>query len=97
MNKIYKQQDLDLIQPIINESIQKMNIFIDKNGLKDGGTCVMGEGLYIDFLPKGKRKPIRKEIVGQPFQGNNYRALKYAQQFLLSKGITTYYDSGRMD
>lgn len=97
MSKVYKQQDLDLIQPIINETIQKMLIFIDKNRLKDGGTCVIGEGLYIDFLPKGKRKPIQKDIIGQPFQGNNYRALKYAQEFLSSKGITTYYSPGRMD
>lgn len=95
--KIYKKEDLKILEPIISLVLIKMDKYIIENGLRDGGTCVMGEGLDIDYLPPRCRKPIRLQIIRQPFQGNNFKALDYARKLLKESGINVYYNHGRMD
>lgn len=94
---IYNPESLKSIEHHIAKAIDLMNDHINKNKLRDGGTCVMGEGIDINFIPKGKRKPVRMQIVSQPFQGNNRPALIVAQKHLEAQGIKVYYNPGRMD
>lgn len=95
--KYYKNADLNWIRPLADEAKKLMDQFIDENQLRDGGTCVMGEGIDILVVPPRCRKPIQVQIVRQPFQGNNERALLYAKQWLESKGVQCSYNAGRMD
>lgn len=83
--------------PIVAQAIEKMNQYIIDKKLRDGGTCVMGEGLEVQVLPPRCRNPVMVQVVRQPFQGNNYQALRYAQEYLKSQGIETKYNQGRMD
>lgn len=67
-------------------------------GLKDGGTCVMGEGIFVWVLPSRRHKyPVKQFLVEQPFQGNNRPALLPALQYLRAVGVDAHYDCGRMD
>lgn len=95
--KNYKQADLKWIEPLASEATQLMNQFIIDTGLKDGGTCVMGECIEINVVPPRCRLPKRHVIVHQPFQGNNQRALRCAMDWLLSRGVECRYNCGRMD
>lgn len=71
---------------------------IVKNNLKDGGTCVVGEGIYVWVLPSRRHKiPVKQFIVTQPFQGNNRPALLPALEYLRKVGVDAHYDCGRMD
>lgn len=94
---IYNPESLKAIEHHIIAAIKIMDRHIVENNIRDGGTCVIVEGIEIDFLPKGKRKPQKLQIIRQPFQGNNWEPLMIAQKYLQSQGIKTYYNCGRMD
>lgn len=79
-------------------AIEFMQEVIKTKGLRDGGSCVIGEGLYIEYLPSKRHKyPHRMFIVDQPFQGNNHLALYPVRDWLLEKGIKVKYAHGRLD
>jgi hypothetical protein len=95
--KVYKQVDLERINSLANVAIIAMHRFIEEHKLRDGGSCVMGEGIEIMYVAPGKRKPRPLMIVSQPFQGNNYEALMRAKQSLEANGVDCQYNCGRMD
>ncbi len=44
----------------IKEITERLRTFIDCTawiGIEDRGTCVLGNGIAVNYIPKGKRKP----------------------------------------
>lgn len=71
-----------------------------RQGQPDRGTCTLGKGFEIYFLPKRARKPIRRKIVHCNFvQGNvtAYETGRVVKEFLAEHGVQAEYDDGVMD
>lgn len=69
-------------------------------GQPDRGTCTLGKGFEIYYLPKRARKPIRRKIVHCNFvQGNvtAYETGHVVKKFLAEHGVQAEYDDGVMD
>lgn len=79
----------------------KMEEYFKANG--DRGCAVLGAGIYIHFLPKGKRKPDKLCIINpqpiSPAQGECTwsGSAKDVVAFLKTKGIHSWFECGRMD
>jgi hypothetical protein len=67
----------------------------------DTGTCVLGAGICIYVILKGKRNPSRMNIIRAPFQGNvgSYQALKPCLEYLQTNcpELGAYWEDGNMD
>ena len=67
------------------------------------GTCVVGAGFYLSFLPDGAKKPRAWMFLSAdsvtPAQGasNWEHAVEEVHQFLKDNGVQCEYDWGRMD
>ncbi|MBW3636657.1 MAG: hypothetical protein KY445_09375 [Armatimonadetes bacterium] len=67
------------------------------------GSCVVGAGFYLSFLPDGAKKPRPWMFLSAdsvtPEQGasNWEHAVKEVHQFLKDNGVECEYDYGRMD
>ena len=67
---------------------------------KDEGTCVLGAGIAVRYLGKGRREAVdRIVVVSGKFQGNlsQYAACKRALEWLVENGIDAFWCDGRMD
>ncbi len=68
---------------------------------KDTGTCVLGAGICIKVIPKGRRSETRVNIIRAPFQGNvgSYQALKPCLEYLQTNcpELGAYWEDGNMD
>lgn len=91
----FQEEDLSsklflLAQDIANEDAKKNT---------DAGTCVLGNGIGVWFLEKGKRIARRMIIIHGPFQGNisNYKSLERALDFLKSNNVQCFYEDGHID
>ena len=95
----YKEKDLQKIQGLIDNAKILVKRDIEDMKIEDGGSCVLGNGIQIYFVPKRCRNPIKKIIVDGPFQGNvsNYKALKNALDYLRQSGVDCRYEDGILD
>lgn len=72
---------------------------------KDGdyGSCILGDGICIDVIPKGKRKPVQKMLISAREVAQCQGSIHYERgqsavvEYLKSQGIDAYYESGWMD
>ena len=81
----------------------KVSEYMEKNKTPNGmyGSCVICDGIYINFIPKGKRKPIEMRILGTgsaacgslPWEDSK----DFMLDFLKSRGIECFYNYGRLD
>lgn len=95
-------QDADLVKlheiALMAESLW-YNEWLGK-GQPDQGSCTLGKGFDVYFLPKRARKPIRRKIVRCNFvQGNvtAYETGRVVKDFLAQQGVQAEYDDGIMD
>lgn len=96
-SKAYKHSELAEIRELAGNATRLMLSYIDEHNLQDGGTCVLGEGIDVLVLPPRCKIPRYYQIVSQPFQGNNERALRVAMAYLVEQGVDCVYNHGRMD
>jgi hypothetical protein len=71
-----------------------------KSGAKDEGSCCLGKGIRVYFLPKRKRTPRSVFLARCDFvQGNvsAYRSVQPVLERLKNEGIACWYDDGNMD
>lgn len=71
-------------------------------GIECWGSCVIGEGFYVYFIPKGKRKPIKMFLCtasGAAFCGSIpwENSKDEVAEYIKSNGIEAYFTYGRMD
>lgn len=104
--KTYKLKDIDdSFKEVIFRAEKLWSSICKENFDKDGdsGSCVLGAGIYINFLPKGCRKPRAMTIINSSdvscCQGslNWERGKDKVLKYLLDYGIEAGYDWGRMD
>lgn len=103
--KIYKQNELPELQPIINNARQLWREECEIAGAKYGdvGTCVIGAGFEVPVIPKGYRKS-RMVTILSPREVCRYQgsiiwehSMDKIRSFLKSQGIEAHYNWGRMD
>jgi len=104
--KIYKEKELDDYFWEWTYRAQKMWIHICKENIEkygNIGTCVLGAGIYINLIPKGKRKP-RKYLIIESSEATNYQGsiiwedgVEDVLKFLKKYDIEADYHPGRMD
>lgn len=66
---------------------------------KDGGSCVLGNGIYIAVKPLRARTVFKLELctpMGQG-EGAGYKCKDKVMNFLQQNGINCWYECGRMD
>lgn len=99
--KIYKTQDLQSqeVARLINNAKILVRRDIEDLKIQDQGTCVVGGGIQIEFLPPKCRIPRRIIVVDGPFQGNvsNKKALANALKYLQDNGVCCRYYDGVID
>jgi hypothetical protein len=96
--KRYQRDELDGLKPQIEAAENHMWTAIKANGWKDGGTCTIGEGVGIYYLPSRRHRVAREmRVIQAPFQGNNYQALQVAIKALRELGVDCFYMPGRID
>ena len=69
-------------------------------GQPDRGTCTLGKGFEIYYLPKRARRPVTRMLVHCNFvQGNvtDYETGHVVKKFLDEHGVQADYNDGRMD
>ena len=104
----FEQVDLTCNVSLVNAILKAKLIwsdactkFMEQHG--DTGSCVMGAGISIDFIPKGKRTPRRLMVISQydvcsaqgsvVWEDSKDLALKVFEDH----GIATHYSWGMMD
>ena len=89
-----------------NESLAAIKDVVLYNGLvdktaRDEGTCVLGAGIKLPFVPKGKISVYYKMFFRAPFQGTigSYKALKPVLEYLKKEypQLNFYWEDGVMD
>jgi hypothetical protein len=97
---VYEESDREMLAQFKNICEYDWHNNWVKQGSKDEGTCCLGKGIKVYFLPKGKRLPREVYLARCDFvQGNvaAYKASKPVMERLESEGIACWYDDGRMD
>ncbi len=105
-DNIYYEEDLQRFEPVIIRAKEiwkdRCEKFIKERG--DRGTCVIGAGLYVNYLPSRRhRKSIKKTIIkasevcnaqcSQVWEESMYDVM----DFLVAHDIRAYYEPGVMD
>lgn len=98
---VYRDTDLELIAPTVNEAKKLWKDLQDEKFKKDGdtGSCILGAGISVNYLGPRKRKAVRKLLFGPSYQGCGTfePSVEQVVQFLKEKGVEAYYFAGRMD
>ena len=71
-----------------------------KQGAVDEGTCCLGKGLEVCYIPKGCRKHRWKNVVNGEFSQGNVGVAKArypAMEYLKKQGFEVAYNDGWMD
>ena len=71
----------------------------DRPKYHDQGTCVLGAGIAIYYIPPRCRKAVRDILIGQHFQGNvgSWNVAQRALAYLKEQGLDCFWYDGRMD
>ncbi len=101
--KIYKEKELAAFAGVFAEAealwAGKITEYVKANG--DRGSCVLGAGFEVAYLPKGCRKPQYKRVVRPfgPAQGSICweDSKDEIAAFLAAKGVEAHYAWGNMD
>jgi hypothetical protein len=95
--KTYKDKDLaSYANTIIGAQAAAV---VDAASGRDQGTCVLGAGVAVWYVPPRCRNPVRKILIRAPFQGNvgSYRACERALKLLQSAGVDAFWYDGVID
>jgi len=105
--QIYQPQDIEDIgfKQIVDDAKRVWRRCCDdyykNNG--DRGPCVLGAGIYIHYLPKKKRKPVKHRLISAfdvtPAQGCFVweHSAQNMVKLLRDQGIHCWFEYGRMD
>lgn len=98
----YKKKDLEKFQKVIQIAQDlwkaKTVAYVKEHG--DKGSAVIGDGIFVDYIPPGCRKPRPLKIVSPAgAQGcGNYEQFKdEIIKYLKDSGLNCYYLYGTMD
>jgi hypothetical protein len=102
IQKYYTKKDLEKFKDIVDEARNLwQNLMYEYHSIHgDVGTCIIGNGIKVTYLAPKCRIPKDMKIISpRGYQGSlvmDTTASKIVE-FLKSKGIECYYDSGSMD
>jgi hypothetical protein len=69
-------------------------------GQRDEGSCCLGVGVSVYYLPPGKRKPERRQVISWTWSQGDLEADRTRHLplgMLAEHGVLGVYDCGRMD
>lgn len=103
--KAYKKSEIEAMSAIIEKANQMWDAASKEEFSKTGdrGSCIMGDGIEVFFVPPRYRKPQKFMIIPSRTvayaQGSlHYEATKeVAMAYLRENGIECQYNYGRMD
>ncbi len=104
--KIYKPKDIDSnFMKIVDKAKDMWTEICNKNFEKygDEGSCVVGSGIKILYIPKGCRNPRFTKIISQDSVSSCQGSLNWERgvddvvKYLIDNGIECTYSCGRMD
>jgi hypothetical protein len=106
MEKVYKLDEIKStkFQSIVNAASGLWQLRMDEHREKNPGhvmgTCAVGAGFYVYYVPKRCRKPRRFFIV-EPRGEQSWVVWEPSKdeiaEFLMNHGIVAYYTPGRLD
>jgi hypothetical protein len=85
-------EDIKLAKPIFEQAQELW----DKN-YKDEGSCVIGSGIGVLFLPRTCRKPLQKIIATPRGSGDGRRSVEIPLNYLNRRGIPAFWVPGSLD
>jgi hypothetical protein len=98
--KLYEKTEVLAFLP---EDIQRAEPHFDKaqkmweKYYKDEGSCVLGCGISVWWIPPRCRKPQEYMAVHVPGQGDGGNSVHIPLNYLAMNGIPGFYNPGRMD
>jgi hypothetical protein len=103
--KTYTIKELDTMRGVIDQAKEmwqkRCDEYIRRYG--DNGTCVLGAGISVYYIPKRCRKAISGRIITQNDVTNAQGSLVWEKSvdevigFLKTNGIECFYNPGNMD
>ena len=101
----YQGEDLKEWEPVISEATEKWRsrCKAHADAKKPDGTCVLGAGFSVYFIPPKCRKPVEKMIIFASSVAHNQDSLNWEEsktdieEFIRSKGLDVHYKWGNMD
>jgi hypothetical protein len=99
----YNATTLNAIAPILEEArklwAERIAEYVKLHG--DVGSCVLGAGITVSYLAKGKRKPVRRLVIYPPTHVQGSCTWEASQkeivQFLRDRGVDASFAYGNMD
>lgn len=68
-----------------------------RRSYRDEGSCIVGAGIAVLGIPRGKRKPTDVLVIPSPGQGDGAASVNMPLHYLNRCGIPAYFMPGRMD
>jgi hypothetical protein len=102
--KVYEHEDIEALLPTIERARQLWTQRCAESAREhgDAGTCVIGAGFYLSFLPEKSRKPRAWLFLSAdsvtPYQGAGVweKSVREVHRFLKDNGVECEYESGNM-
>ena len=106
--KVYKEKDLSFLRLLSREAQGLWDLlakdYMDANP-RDGlgwGSCVVGEGFYVYYVPRGKRNP-RKLFLAKSWGAASLGSLPWEscieemEYFFTNHGVKAHFTYGKID
>jgi len=62
----------------------------------EGGSCVLGAGIAVLYLPPRCRKPVERVVIPSPWQVDVSRTVSMVLKYLALHGIPAFHEPGRV-
>lgn len=104
MTKTYCDRDLEAAKQTILSALklwtQRCAVYMEMNG--DRGSCVLGAGIAVNYIPRRCRTPRNHIIIPVPHTAGQGSltwecAVEEVLRFLDERGIEAFYEPGHMD
>jgi len=92
--------DLERLRPVFAETQREWFEEWMGRGQRDEGSCCLGIGISVFYLPPRARQPQRRQVIAWTWSQGDFEAERTKAtpiDRLAQYGVTAVYDCGRMD
>lgn len=92
--------DIDTMRPIFREAEREWYRAWVARGCKDEGSCCLGVGVSVYYLPPRARTPQRRQVIAWNGSQGDFEAERTKEVpigLLAQHGVPAAYDCGRLD
>jgi hypothetical protein len=92
--------DIEALRPVVREIEQEWFDLWVSRGQRDEGSCIVGVGVSIYYLPPRARHPRERQVIRWTWSQGDFEAERTKElpiKRLAKHGATAVYNCGRMD